>query len=221
MYSLILKDIILQKKIILFNLAYSVVIFIAFQSPAFSAAIYVMGAMIIAYMMIMGATAYEDKTHSDVILNSLPIDQATIVKARYLSALVFLGLGLLMMGVSGALLKGIGLQIPEYYLRPQDVVGALVSIGLVSSIYFPFFFKFGYIKARVFHVILFLMFFFLPSFGFKYLRNYTDAQNLNSILDYLNSQPDWLVGLFMVGAALFIMFLSLRISMGIYRRREF
>ncbi|MDX9872994.1 MAG: ABC-2 transporter permease, partial [Clostridia bacterium] len=157
---LILKDFLLQKKTALFGLAYSIFLMAIFNSTTFSSSVYILCTVAISYMLIMGAVAYDDKNKSDTILNSLPLQRKTIVQAKYASVFVF-GLGaILTIGLLGALLKAAGLPFPGRFLNPTDVIAAFFSLSLVSAMYLPFYYRFGYIASRLFNVVFFMLAFF-------------------------------------------------------------
>ncbi|MCG9969458.1 ABC-2 transporter permease [Pelotomaculum terephthalicicum JT] len=85
MLNLILKDILIQKRTIIFALLYGVFIFFAFSKPPFSQCIYSMGAMGISYILILTALQADFKNNTMVILNSLPVRRSEIVASKYLS----------------------------------------------------------------------------------------------------------------------------------------
>ena len=221
MTSLILKDIYLQKKSFLFALGYSLFVLIVFQNEIFSETSYIMGAMATAYMLVLGACAYEEKNNSEVILNSLPLKRADIVRARYLSSFVSVFLAFVIIGVLGALMKGVGLPIPLRYVRISDVIAVIVSLSLLCSLYFPVYFRYGYIKSRFFNLILFLLVFFAPSTGLSYLREDGKKEVLNQVIDKLAGVPDWQISVGLGIAAWILTAISMRISVCIYLKREF
>jgi len=219
--SLLLKDILLQKKSFLFALGYSIFVLIAFQNEAFAETSYIMGAMATAYMLVVGACAYEEKNNSEVILNSLPLKRAVIVRARYLSSFVFVCLAFVIIGTLGALMKGLGLPIPVRYVRISDVIAVAISLSLLTSLYFPVYFRYGYIKSRFFNLIMFLLVFFVPGLGLSFLKGGSNNETLDQVMDKLAVAPDWLIGIALVVVVMIIMFVSMRLSTWIYEKREF
>jgi ABC-type transport system involved in multi-copper enzyme maturation permease subunit len=219
--SLILKDILLQKKAVLFTIGYSLFILIAFQNPVFSEAAYIMGAVASGYMFILGACAYDEKNKSDIVLNSLPVKRAAIVRAKYAGVLVFTAIALLIIGLMGAVMKGIGLPVPQRYIGWPDMAGAFASLGLLASLYYPFAFRFGYIKSRMFNLVLFMLVFFSPAVLSEYLKKQYSRENLEQAVVRLVALPDWLVGLGLVLAVLALLQVSLLLSIRFYKQREF
>jgi len=221
MSSLILKDILLQKKSFFFALGYSLFVLIAFQNQVLAESSYIMGAMATAYMLVIGACAYEEKNNSEVVLNSLPLKRRDIVLARYLSSFVFVFGAFIIIGLMGALMKGLGLPIPLRYVRPSDAVAVVISLAILTSFYFPVYFRFGYIKSRFFNLILFLLVFFVPSLAVSYIKEGSSYEALDRVMALIAEFSAWQTGVGAVILAVLAMAVSARISLSVYRRREF
>lgn len=225
MLRLVIKDIILQKKTLLFNIAYGFILFFAFQSPVFAPMLYAMGSMLIAYMMILGACAYDGTSNSDILLNSLPVKQSHIVISRYLSVFVFMSIGLCIMAGEGILLKTLGFSIPPRLMNWGDIIGVIISLGFIISIYLPIYFKFGYIKSRLFHLVLFFTFFALPALAMNIIK--ISKLKINKkviekiIIGLSNNQPDWFIMIISITSIILVMLLSCSISYRLYKGREF
>jgi len=221
MLNLIIKDLYLQKKMFLFALGYSLFVLVAFQNPVFEAGSYIMGAVAVAYMFILGVCAYEDKNKSEIILISLPLKRRIIVVSKYLSVFIFTMVSLGLIGILGVIMKGSGLPVPIRYIGFRDVVGALASIGFLVSLYFPFYFRFGYIKSRFFNLVLFLMVFFAPTLVVELVKNNYGPEFLAQALAVVNSLSDWQAVLGLVGLVFLMMFVSMVISIALYLKRDF
>ncbi|MDD2402646.1 MAG: ABC-2 transporter permease [Clostridia bacterium] len=221
MYSLILKDILIQKKMIWFVIGYSVFILIAFNSPDSADAAYIMGAMMSSYLFIMGACAYEGKGNGEMILNSFPLRRKDVVRSRYISIFVFMFFSLAVMGALGAIMKSIGLPYPQNYITMSDVMGVVASLLIVSSIYLPFYYKFGYIRARVFNMIMFLIFFFVPTYLVNYIKENSEKEIIIQLTDILQTISLWQIAVIVMFIMLVIMFISYLISLSVYKKRDF
>lgn len=219
MLSLILKDILVQKKMIIFALGYAVFILIAFQNPAFVTASYIMGAMAISYLFILGACAYDNK--SEVILNSLPIKRKRIVLAKYISVFFFAAGAIITIGTIGAVMKAVGLPFPHKYISIVDVLGTMVSIILLTSFYLPIYFRYGYIKSRVFNVLMFLAFFFAPNLIVEYVKENYDKAIIEKTVLVVNSQPLWVISLGIAAFMIILMYISFRLAVYFYKKRDF
>lgn len=220
MYSLILKDLLIQKKTLGFILGYSIFLLFVFQSPDLAEMVYVIGAMASSYILILGACAYEGKGGSEIVLNSFPLRRKDVVRARYLSVFVFMFLSLVIIGFSGAVMKGIGLPFPQRYLSWFDVVGVAVSSFLLTSLYLPFYFKFGYIQARLFNVIMFLLFFFVPAYVMNYYHENSTKEWFRQVTVFLANHPAWLIGGLIIVPFLMLL-MSYLLSVKFYQGREF
>ena len=221
MTNLLIKDFFVQKRTFLFALGYSIFVLVAFQSEVFAESAYIMGAMATAYMLVLGACAYEEKNNSDVILNSLPMPRNTIVKARYLSALVFTAAAFIIIGLVGFLMRSVGMPIPLRYVKISDVLAVVISLGLLVSVYFPVYFRYGYIKSRFFNIIIFLLAFFVPALAAPYFRGMGDFALLNQLGTRIAALAGWQLGVVAVLGVIVAMFLSMLISIKFYEKREF
>lgn len=221
MFKLILKDLLLQKKMVYFGLAYSIFLLIVFNNQVFSPAVYIIGSVATAYMIVLGASAYDDKNKGDTILNSLPIKRQTIVRSKYVSVFVFAVLCICTIGLVGAIMKVVGLPMPQRYMNITDVIASLVSLSLLATFYFPFYFRFGYISSRLFNVVFFMLAFFSPAFIINFLKERYNQETLEQALMSLSGQPDWMIGSIILLTALVLMFISHLLSIRFYNNREF
>lgn len=211
MINLILKDFLVQKKMFLIILLYIVFFMLIMGSGGFVAA-----GTAAAYILLLNALAYDDKNKSDIVLNSIPLARNNIVKARYLSVFIFAGFGIIAYWVISLLIKLLHLPLIIAPVSLGGIGGILLSVILLASLYLPLNFKYGYIKARVFHVILFLAVFWIPGFLAKYLQEIDPG-----LLSYLSNRTDWLIMLSILGLVLLIVGFSYGISWRIYRNKEF
>ena len=146
MFSLILKDILIQKRMILFVSLYIVFMLLVFTGIDNEAVMFTISSVVVTYMLTLTACAIDDKNKSDIMLNSLPISRAKIVGARYLASFIFLIFGLVYYTVITALIRLLNLPIKVYPINVEGILGALFAITLINSIYLPIFFRFGYVK---------------------------------------------------------------------------
>lgn len=218
MFSLVLKDILLQKKMLLFAAAYGVILLIFFQDPVFSTMAYIMGATAISYMFVVWSCAYDEKNNSHIVLNSLPISRAGIVRARYASIFLFAILAFGLISILGMMMKAISLPFPSRYPGWDDFLGVFFCLTLFSSLFLPLFFRFGYIKSRIIGIGMFVTVFFIPKWSGDYLmRKY--GREIPEQLFLTTNGAGFVVGL--VIAALFLLFLSYLLSVHFYRNKQF
>lgn len=221
MYSLILKDILVQKKSIIWVVLYCLVLAVVFQGTDSGGMAYVMVGVASIYLFITSACAYDEKNSAEIVLNSLPLTRRNIVTAKYLGMLLFMVIVLGIIVLSVLVFTQIPLPIKLRPLTFQDVIGIIVSTGLLAALFYPTFFKVGYHKARIINLVLFFSFFFLPGILVNYLRKHQPPAALLRFIRGLAAQPDWLVagGILLIIAVLLL--LSYILSVQFYRQREF
>lgn len=221
MHNLLVKDFYIIKKYLWIPLFYSFVVFVLSKNIGELAVVYSIGTVMIAHTLMMYATSYDDKNNSEVVLNSLPISRFKIVLYRYISVFLFTLLGLASMILAGFVLDSLNLLNISIELKIGSVIGSLIGISLISFSYLPTYFKFGYVKAKIFNFIVFIMVFVGPVF----LKNILDYGGKNEGLDkliiFLNSQNEFLLSLFFIGIIIGAGLVSFTISMVIYNKREF
>ncbi len=219
MYNLILKDILIQKKIILLSFAYIVFFVIAMQGAGF--VMYPTALTAITYMLVVTSCAYDDKNKADVMLNSLPIKRSSIVLAKYLSVIVYVVTGTVAYWVITTLLALTGLPVKIYPVSSEGFAGGLLAIGFINSIYFPFYFKFGYIKSRFLNLILFFVFFFGLTSVVKFIYVQKDTSWVKIAAKFINSQTDLQIFTYIIVLTLVIMAVSLALSLRAYQGKDF
>lgn len=217
MLNLLLKDLWLLRKNAWVPVLYSFMIFFLFGRTDSSQMIYVMGINMIAYLMIMYSTAYDDMNKSDVMLNSLPLRRKDIVTERYLSLFVFVLMTALLMAASGVVMTFLKVFDGVRLITFSDVAIAACSISLIVFLYLPVYFKLGYVKAKLFNFAIFFAVFLLPTLLMKALVGTGSpawAENLDSV-------SETSVILFMGVLATVVGAVSYALSLRFYARREF
>lgn len=219
MFNLIVKDILIQKKQLLFSFIYIFIIIVSFQSVG--ASMFPAGIVAFTYILVLGACAYDDKNKADVMLNSLPIKRSTIVLARYISAFVFLAIGPIAYVILTEIIKVSGIPVKVYPLTLEGLAGAFFAVSLINGLYFPIFFKIGYMKARLINFIFFFGFFF----GFPFLANMfysnKDSTWMQKLVKFLEIQGDVPFAILVIFAMFILMSLSYVLSVKFYKNREF
>ena len=218
MLNLVLKDILIQKKSVLFAIIYIVFFMCVFHS---------LGTMMSAsaivaftYILLMGAFAHDDKSKADTMLNSLPVKRESVVIAKYISLLLFLAIGAAVYIILFNIIQIINLPLKAFPLTLECLVGALFGVSLMNSIYFPVLFKIGYTRAKVLNLILFFAFFFgVPAIVNLFTSN-IDKEFFDSILSVVNSQSDAVIGFSIVALAFLLLIVSYFISVKFYKQRE-
>ncbi|EHL05639.1 hypothetical protein HMPREF0322_03659 [Desulfitobacterium hafniense DP7] len=207
MKGLIIKDIFAlrqQGKILLALLVFYAVYSVVFKNLSMLAAIIVL----LCVMLPITTMAYDEKSKWDKYALSMPIQRKTIVLGKYLVAIMAEFLGVVAVGVLGGfivLFTG-EMAIKELIMMTLVIAG----IGLLFlALILPILFKFGVEKAR----LIMLLVLFIPSM-------------LVMMLPQLGLEPPSTQTLRFLGylsplAAVSIFFLSIKISVCIYNKKEF
>jgi ABC-2 type transport system permease protein len=221
MIHLLKKDLLIQKKSFLFFFVFSFFMFIIFNDPEFNSVIYIMGMIIAVYIFLFTASMEDEKNRSEIILNSLPLPRSRLVLAKYLSVLVYILIGAVFLGIVGLLF-----QLPVIPLTPRllsitDMLIAGFIISIYVSIYFPLQFRFGASTLRLFNVIFFLFFFFIPRYLSNLYLAHEEAEAVRFLQSFLLEHspltPAAIAGIF----ALLLLTGSFLLSRRIYLHREF
>ena len=222
MFNLIIKDIMIQKKMILYTLLYATFAPIVFFSMGPGGlGLYVLPPMATTYMFISFAVKYDEKNNSEVILNSLPLKREDIVISKYISIFVFGAVGLVYSILIGFIGKATGLPIFDSTISLLHIVLVLTSVCIFSSIFFPVYFKFGYIKMNFFNVILIMLIVFIPSLAIEYAGSNPNNILVEKITYFINNTSSLTQNSLVLIIALILFLISLMISIRIYNNKEF
>ncbi len=219
MLNLILKDLLVQKKSILFVLSYCFFLVFAFQSLEGAAPVAATTAVV--YLLTQYSFAHEDKNKSETMLNSLPISRKDIVLAKYLSIFLYIGLAMVAYMFATLVVMAVRIPVKVQFVSLQGITITLFLVSLMASMYLPIIFKFGYLKAKMFNLVMFLLFFFIPMGVVSLYQNPEYAPSIDNILNGMATWSDWQIASLVAGISSLMMCLSYYISVGIYNNREF
>jgi len=106
-----------------------------------------------------------------------------------------------------------------YPLTVDSFIAGFVAVSIMTGLFLPVYFKFGFTKSRIVNFVLFFGFFFAVPLIMESIQELgVDILN-GSMTSLLNSQY---AGKVLGGLGLIIfMFLSHRLSLVFYRNREF
>lgn len=221
MFNLLVKDILIQKKMVLISPFYALFFLLVFRQPPMSEALYIMSTIAIVYILTMYASAYDDKNRSEVLLNSLPVKRRDIVLAKYLSIFLYTGIGLAASVLIAFIAAAAGFAASVRPVNMGDVAGSLAAAVFLNAVYYPLYFRFGSIKVRIINMFLFLAIFFLPAFLTEYLKAHYGPETLQSLLIRLSGTPGWIQGIVLAALFLALLLGSLALSLRIYENKEF
>ncbi|MEN6391095.1 MAG: ABC-2 transporter permease [Syntrophomonas sp.] len=219
MGPLIKKELIVQKKMLLFGLGYAVFLFFVFANPVFQEFTYSMAAFGIAYITVIGVAQAEYKNNSDIVINSLPVTRREVVAAKYLSIITFTVIALALVGVVGLLFHFL-LPVLHYRLiNLSDVFTTAVSVILLAAVSLPIYFKTSAQWARVVNVVVFLVLFFAPAQLVGYMQNGQEPWVRN--VAGLAGNQYWLLTLTGLAILMIVVLISYFISLRIYLNKDF
>ncbi len=222
MSTLILKEFVILKRSVIHNLLYIAFLFIIFglTGGPFRDSAYIMGSAATTFMFIQMGCAVDEKNHSEVVLNSLPLRRSALVLAKYLSAILFTLLMLVYMSLVGAFLS----RLPQLRLNPvqtRDWIIALSTASVLVALYCPLFFKYGYLRSKWLSSMVFYPFFFGPTLLQSFAESHPEHPAVRLAMNFFTAAPPWQTGLLFLGLALCILLLSQTLSTRLYRQREF
>ncbi|MDO7786637.1 ABC-2 transporter permease [Desulforamulus aquiferis] len=218
MYYLILKDLLIQKKIIALSIAYVIFFIIAMQGTGF--VMYATAITALTYMLVMTSCAYDEKNRSDLMLNSLPLKRTSIVIAKYISIFVYVVMGTIAYVLTTTVIYLTGLPIKYSPVSLEGFIGGLLSICIINCIYLPCFFKFGYQKSRILNFLLFFSFFFGITSVVNYLFVNREAAWAQGIKSYFQTYTDGQILILVIGLIICMLTASLILSIKIYKNKD-
>lgn len=219
MLNLILKDLLIQKKTLGFLGLYIIIFSIAFQSVGSGAFTGIVIA--VTYQLVVTASSLEEKSGSDIILNSLPISRGKIVAAKYLSVILYGLMAVLGYVIYSSILSLVPISVSVPSITPESLAAAFAGIMVMNSIYYPVYFKTGFIRARIISFILFFAFFFGLMTLFEAASGKSSNAIFQAIAEFFNSVDKTQFSLMIIGGALLFMLASFGLSVKLYKGREF
>lgn len=150
---LILKDLLLQKRMLVLALVYVLMFTYAFQSMGEGQLIAIISA--VGYMFVMLGGAWEEKNSSDVLWNSLPTSKWKIVGAKYLAVPLYVVIVIAVCWIVSMVLSLLRLPIMAISLDPFGALFGMLAVFVAAGLYYPVYFAAGYTKSRYWHFILF------------------------------------------------------------------
>lgn len=222
MFNLILKEFLVQKKILLIGFVY--VFFAAFAfnniSPG-GGAVYFMSPIAIIYILILYSSGYDDKNKADIIFNSLPLSREDIVIAKYTSFFFFTAYGLLCSIIVGLLSMATGFFNITRAISITDILMVLSAGMIFVSSFYPLYFKFGLNKMRIFNTFFFMFLMFAPSFLTNYIRSNPDNKLINNIISFMANTPELTLRVLFLICSAILFRVSMLFSIRIYKNKEF
>ncbi|GAB6172468.1 hypothetical protein JCM15765_19460 [Paradesulfitobacterium aromaticivorans] len=222
MSTLILKDFLNLRKILPFVLVYGLIMIVGFQSIPDAAL--TASTVAITYLLMLQACARDDKNKSEIMLNSLPLKRKTIVAAKYLTVFLYAALGLVSYLIAYVIVVNTGIPVHVFPLSLSATVGVVIAAILMSSLYYPVYFKFGLLKSNIYGMVIFFAFFFSRGLVLgivKRLANSPLPPSIELVLQWLSRQSEYGLAFIILIIGLALMGLSYLLSVRFYSGREF
>ena len=220
MINLIWKDITVQKKrSFFFIIVYILVFAISFRD--LGEIMFTACATATAYLFLTTACYYDDKNKSEILLNCLPIERTNIVLAKYLTIFVYIVISFIVYTLMRSLMIILPFSIELHHVTFNSLGGGLLGISLISSIYLPFFFKYGYAKTKYISVVLFLGLFVIVPNIVTLLGDLINELPIPSVVEFANNPTDTQVTVVLLAFSTILLLVSTMFSIKIYKGKEF
>ncbi|WP_155593882.1 ABC-2 transporter permease [Lysinibacillus cavernae] len=204
MLNLILKDVLIQKNILIIYIATIILYLLVNVSPVFIVFVY-------SVVFILNAFSNDEKDNANILLNSLPYTRREIVSSKYIGALIFTGLFMLYT------------YVVNFFLNEQEVVvlwkEILLTMGLVMiaiTFILPISYKFKtkyltIVAVALFGVYMVMVNYFVPNFDGK----------VRALVQKFMTLQDLQLYLFATVIIVFLYVGSWLLSIRIYERKAF
>lgn len=166
----------------------------------------------LAMLFTFSTIACDDRNNVHILMNSLPVSRKEIVTAKYLFHLA-VGLSLVLFAV---ILGGIFGESTLNLALWQTLIAVLVITSFVS-VFFPLYYWLG---ARFVLTAMFALFFAMLT-AVPIVSNLGARNNYWGIFDLTASLPTWPLVAGLTTGTLVHMLVSWRVSVWLYRRKEF
>lgn len=147
MFNLIIKDIIIQKKdksIFIFILLNVLNTFVLQNNYGVSIFLF----FISIYLLAVYANAYDFKYNSELMINSMPVNRRIVVASKYLSVLIFFICAVAITLTAGTLFHFANPNLISKVVSINTIFVELFIVSIYFAIFFPFYYKLGYLKSR-------------------------------------------------------------------------
>lgn len=182
-----------------------------------SKVIYGYGIFFMVFIYSMMSTQYSMKNRTDIAINSLPITRYDVVRAKYITVILYMLFGALVVFIS----SNIAVRIFSNSLTNSKAIlqNMLLNIGL-SLIFFSIYLVIQFYnidKIQIFNAIFYMLFILAPNLLKRFIPNIVDAKWINK-LSSLNLN---MISLILVGIGIILYLISMQISKQIYKWKEF
>lgn len=219
MYHLIKKDLLMQKKALVFALLY--LIFFTFTIAKNEPIGLTIGILVVTYMLALGSASVEDKNDSDIMLLSLPIKKKSIVLSKYLSVYMIATGVFLFNYLIHLTVDTFSIPLEVLPITYVGFAGAIIAVTIFSSISFPLIFKLGYTKSRIVNLVLFFGLVFLSAPALEAINKSENLVIKQWLVKFAFDSSNFEKTLIIMLPLLFILLISYKLSLIFYTNREF
>lgn len=209
MYGLIKKDLLMIKQ----NLKILMLVFIVFFSMTMineSDMMFILPFM--AVMVSISTFSYDNFNKWDAYAITLPNGRKNVVRAKYISTLIFVLISFTIAIISLFIINKCGINI-DFDSSIAELIGCLFGILFIMIIMFPIMYKFGVEKGRI---ALFIITFGITGLAVLVLNNIHMSIPSN-IIAFLNNYYKILIPII----TCLLIFISYKISEIVYSKKEF
>lgn len=188
---------------------------VSMPNQAIANLLYILAMMSLVFVLVIYTNGHDDKNRSEIILNSLPIDRANIVRAKYLTLIVFIAFATGIISLFSKIVSALYFEINGGVSLWNIIL--VFNISLVFySIYYPLYYKVGD-GIRLFNTVLWIVMIMGPSLISKTLKKIIERGYSDRILALDINR----LNIYLLLISLIIFYISLQISKRIYLDKEF
>lgn len=219
MYHLIKKDLLMQKKSLLFALIYLILftLTIAKNEPMGL----ILGILVVTYLLAIGSASLEDKNDSDIMLLSLPIKKKSIVLSKYVLVYLVATVTFIFDYILYFMVDLLNIPVEIFPITFTGFAGAVIAVTLFSSISFPLIFKLGYAKSKIANLVLFFGLVFLSGPAIEAINSNENSVLQEWLITFIAESSNMEKSLFVMIPLLVIVAISYKLSLTFYTKREF
>ncbi len=210
MLGLIKKDLFLIKS----NLKILVILFVVYGFMIFQGEMDLSFVLPLMSVVIMISTfSYDTYNKWDAYAITLPDGRKNSVRAKYLATIILIIVTTIIITILSVAISYFQIKVVDYENIFSTILGAVFATTLLQSFMYPVIYKFGVEKARI---GIFIVVFGITIIG-GIIAKFIDFKSIFQTLDNLENY--WMIILPIV--MIVILYLSYKISEGIYKKKEY
>lgn len=169
------------------------------------------------YIGVASAIGYDEKNKSDIILNSFPTNRSDIIISKYICLLIYFVVAAFIV-TSIPMIADFVFKKNICLFRAREIIIFFLCGITICSILIPLYYKFGYVNMKYVSLIFYLLIFSIPTIISK--LEYQGKINIVSLVAKIGNDSVSM-NMLLICIGLIIMFVSMFITIFIYKRKEF